>query len=370
MPDVLAPARAVAPRLAPVPIPARYRWLAFRRAALPVLVFLASLGAVALLWGNASGHAFVAEADADRVELGATVTAEIDSLAVGLNQSVEAGQLIATLRTTRPDVAAATLAALRAETLALEKSLAPALEPQRVAADVARLQLDWHRERVSLAALHSQAELATSDLRRLEALHAQQLVSTESYETAKNLHARLTHQLAAQRTLVSTVEPAATQLAVPLATSQQSLAAALRAQHEKLRAAELQLAPTPLVAPFGGVVALLHRRSGETVAAGQPVVTLVAGRPTRLTAFIRQPLSARLRTGATVEVRLRRTERIRLRTRIVSVGHALEPIPSHHLATQSPRLEIGLRVELALPSGLQLHPGELVDVAWSAPEKS
>jgi multidrug resistance efflux pump len=365
---VIAPpptSRPGAPVRRPVTTPWRYRWRDFRTGLLPGLLFVGCVLGIAQLWPySAAAPTLVAEAEAPRLEVGALHAGRLASLNVALLQPVKAGEILGLVSVATPEVAAASLAVIRAELEFLRTSLAPAAGPQRVALDFSRLQLDWMRERVSLASLRVQLQQADADLRRASALHERQLMSDEGFDAARLLHQRLTAQLGEQSALVEQLAPAAGQPALPASTFAETLTAGLRVQEEKLRLAELQLHPVPLVAPIDGVVTGLHRQEGESVAAGQAILTLVAPQPSHLVGYLRQPLSLQPRIDLPVEIRTRSAARRSAPATIIGVGHALEPIPSTVLSlfNRGGNPELGLRVHVSLPPHLPLHPGEQVDV--------
>jgi multidrug resistance efflux pump len=356
--------------LPPIPIPAARRWAAFRTERLPSIVFALGVLGVAFLWNqSASAPTLIAEAEIVRTEVRAVQPGTLASLDVALLQPVTAGQVIGHVRAATPEVTAATLAIIRAEIELLRSNLEPVLPAQRVALDAARLQLDWMRERVTLASLRVQLAQAEADLTRLTPLHAQNLVSAEVFDNAKSNRANLAAQLTEQEKLVTTLAPAAGNLAAQNAGASprspaETLAAALKVEDEKLRLAEAQLGPVNLVAPISGIVLLVHRRAGEMIATGEPVITVAATESVRLVGFLRQPLPVNPTPGAKAEIRTRTLAREIGTATVLETGRVLEPVSPTLLAlvnrTASP--ELGLRVHLSIPPELKLRPGEQVDV--------
>jgi pyruvate/2-oxoglutarate dehydrogenase complex dihydrolipoamide acyltransferase (E2) component len=130
--------------------------------------------------------------------------------------------------------------------------------------------------------------------------------------------------------------------------------------------------PVELLAPFDGVVSVVHRWSGETVQAGEPILTVSQEKPSRVVAFIRQPLQVDARPGMKVEVRSRaRTREIGV-GEVIRVGAQLEPIfpsmlPRNGASSPSggdgrASVENGLPILVSLPANLPLLPGEVVDL--------
>ena len=149
-------------------------------------------------------------------------------------------------------------------------------------------------------------------------------------------------------------------------STESALAAAIKVEEAKLKLMEEQLKPVPLVSPIAGIVSLVLRRSGETVVAGEPILRITATRPDRIRGFIRQPLLFEPKVGMMVEVRTRGDSRKTAQAKITNVGTAMEPltpslISAMHLPP-APVPEPGLRIEIAMPAGLNLRPGEFVDV--------
>ena len=134
-------------------------------------------------------------------------------------------------------------------------------------------------------------------------------------------------------------------------------------QDEKLRLTEAQLNPSILKAPMDGIVSKVLRRSGETVLAGDPIITLSAPRAQRIIGFMRQPLPFEPKVGDPVKVYTRRPHRQVADARIQQVGVQMELVTAPmRIRGFGTAMERGLPVLLNLPAGLEVHPGELVDL--------
>ncbi len=358
-----------APR--PIPMPPAQRWRELRQRHLPWVVFGGGVWAAVLLWAHAvAPAAFVAEVEVVQADVRCPQAGRLRDLPVAVLQTVSEGMVLGYLDPVEPAVREHSLGALRAEIEYLRTSLEPVVGQQRAELAADRLQLDWMRERVGLAALRAQSLEAADQLARVEQLYRQRLATEASYLTARHLHEGLEAQLAEQAQLVERLQPAIARAAAPADAGvaprpQAALAAAIQVQEEKLRLVEAQLAPIPLRAPFAGIVAQLHHRSGETLLAGDAVVALAAPQPARLVGFLRQPLNFEPRVGMRVELRTRTSQRQVGYAVIEQVGSLLEPIPPSLLAaTNRPpgTLEKGLRVLIGLPAGFPVRPGEWVEV--------
>jgi hypothetical protein len=112
-----------------------------------------------------------------------------------------------------------------------------------------------------------------------------------------------------------------------------------------------------------GVVHKIYHRSGETIVAGDPIVTLTASRAQRIIGYLRQPLPFEPKSGDPVKVYTRRPHRQVATTQILQVGVQMELVTAPmRIRGYGTAMERGLPVLLSLPPGLEVHPGELVDL--------
>ena len=112
-----------------------------------------------------------------------------------------------------------------------------------------------------------------------------------------------------------------------------------------------------------GMVVKIYHRSGETIVAGDPIITLTAPRPQRIIGYLRQPLPFEPKVGDAVKIYTRRPHRQVATTKILQVGAQMELVTAPmRLRGFSTAMERGLPVLLSLPPGLEVHPGELVDL--------
>ena len=349
-------------RLTPIPTPPAQLLRQLRLQYLPVVVFVAGLMAAAVIWTRwVAPPTMVGEAEAVRTELRSAKAGTVVELAVDVLQPVTAGQILGRVVLNEPQVLEASLAVIRAEMEVLRSSTSLTIE---------QLRLDWMNKRVQLVALQGQLQQAEATLARVATLHRNKLATDEQYEEARNTRDALVAQAKAQAELIARLEPeirteGPTDRAIPIAA--EGLRATLKQKEEQLRLIEAQLSPLPLRAPIDGVVTLLYRRSGETVASGEPILQITASRPERIMGFLRQPVAMEPKSGMTVEVRTRTFPRKVGTTSITHVGNQLEPIAPTLLAAMRLPVstiptEFGLRVHIKPPEGLALRPGEHVDL--------
>lgn len=365
-----------------IPTSPAQRWRQTRRQVLPLAMFLGGITAIAFIWrGWVAPPSFVAEAENVIAEVRAPQAGWLAEVRVDALQRVATDEVLGHVVIADPKIVEASLAVIRAEVAFMLTTAEPAKDQQRVALDRERLQLAWMQQRVELASLRVRAQRAEADLARGAALQAKQLLNEQSFDEIRARRDELAAQLGEQERLVARLAPAlgatenasasadgkhgggAGSAASPLLSAAEALRAGMKVQEEKLRLAEAQLAPVPLRAPRAGIVSGVLRRSGEVVAAGEPVVQIAAEQSERLVGFVRAPLAFEPRPGDRVELRARGYERRSGLATITHVGTALEPLPAAALAAM--RLpatgDLGLRVHLSRPEGLALRPGEPVD---------
>lgn len=358
-------------RLTPIPAPRAQLWKELRLQYLPVVVFVAGVIAAGFIWIRwVAPPTLVGEVEAVRTEVRAAVSGALDGLDVDVMQPVKAGQTIGNV-IMNPRILEASIAVIRAEIELMRTTLDPVAGQQRIAVDLERLQLDWLTKRVELVTLQGRLHQAEATLARMTVMHQGQLVTDEQFEEARNTRNSLKAQVDAQTDLIRQLEPGMRNLYAggpsAVAPASQGLAAAIRQKEEELRLVEAQLGPVPLVAPIDGVITHVFRRSGETVAAGEVIVQVSATRAERIIGYLRQPLPAEPKPGATVEVRTRSIQRRIGTATVTQVGQQLEPVSATLLAamrlpvTATPT-ELGLRIHVSAPPELALRPGEQVDL--------
>ncbi|MSU22955.1 MAG: HlyD family efflux transporter periplasmic adaptor subunit [Opitutus sp.] len=358
--------------LGPIPTPPAQRWREVRLLYLPRAVFVLGVIVVAILWSRSvTPSAIVAEAEIIQAEVRSAQAGTVASLSVAMLQAVRAGEVVGQVVAANPRILDATLSVIRAEVGMLSASMAGATDKQRMAIEFERLQIESMDHRIELAGLQVRLQQAEADFGRAGALHRAGLITQENFEQLKANRDALAAQAGEQSRMVAHLEPIIKNYASPDALAaglspDTALAAAIKVQEAKLQLAEAQLTPMPLVAPIDGVVSEVLRRAGESVMAGEAVLRIHATKSLKLTGFLRQPLLIEPKAGMTAEIRTRTSLRQVATTKITEVGAAMEPISPSLIAAlrlpTSPMPEHALRIQLAMPAGITLRPGEHVDV--------
>jgi HlyD family secretion protein len=235
-----------------------------KRRRVVVLVLVLAAGAAGL-WFWLGGD------DGDRDAITASGTVEATDAQLGFRAG---GRIVAVGPREGDEVAAGQ------ELAALDRAEAEARRDQARAAvagaeaRLAELESGFRAEEVAAAAAAADAArerlaAAARDLERARLLLDGGAISPEEYDRAELARDVAASQLeqAEQQALLLRRGPRAEQVAAARARLEEARAA--------LAAAEAALADHAIAAPFSGVVTVRHRRPGEVVAAGAPVLTLL-----------------------------------------------------------------------------------------------
>ena len=363
-----------------IPTPPAQRWRDFRLHGLPLFGFALVAGSIFFLWNHTlAPGTFTGEVEVVQENVASSRPGQLVDLSVDQFQPVKAGDVIARVITTDPKVIEASLAVIRAEVELLRTGMDPVLNQHRDAVNYQQLRLSWLSQRVDLAAARVRLQFADSELQRVAKLFEEKIVplgipqgnnqnGVIGYEVALRDRDALHTEVEERAKLVDELEQKLQDLKVPdhwanpQATSP-AILAAIAVQDEKLRLTEAQLSPSTLKSHMEGVVHKIYHRNGESIVAGEPIITLTSSRAQRIIGYLRQPLPFEPKSGDPVKVYTRRPKRQVGTTRILQVGVQMELVTAPmRLRGYSTAMERGLPVLMSLPPGLEVHPGELVDL--------
>lgn len=114
-----------------------------------------------------------------------------------------------------------------------------------------------------------------------------------------------------------------------------------------------------LVSPFDGVVSMIQRGPGETVLAGEPILTVAAKEPVEVVAYTSEMFADSVEER--MSVRVMKKSGAAQDSQIIEVGPTVEQTPAR--MWQNPNIpEWGRPILIKAPPGLDLTPGELVGV--------
>jgi multidrug resistance efflux pump len=360
-----------------IKIPPALLWREIRIRVVPVLTFVASLVATIVLWRQqAPATTLLGEAEATTARVVTAKQGIVAHLNLHRWDTVNAGQALGEIITTEPEMVRASLAVIQAEMDLIRSSFSPDLDAQRLAISSDRLRLDWMEQRVSLAAAKAQLQLAENNMRRAEQLFQQKVVSQQTLEEARTARDQIRVEIDERQSLISAQEkslqslqpstPAIAGAPAPNAALLE-LQASIKVQEEKLKLTEMQLSPSILRAPIDGTVTTLHRHNGESVAAGETIVTIQSTTPDRIVAYLRQPFPLQPVPGMPVEIRTRAYRREIAASSVERVGTHWEEVSAPLRSPgQDTAKELGLPILITRPPGLRLAPGELVELRLKA----
>jgi len=146
-----------------------------------------------------------------------------------------------------------------------------------------------------------------------------------------------------------------------LASEAESLRRALARQQLRIDQLVLEESMLVLRSPQDGVVCELLRGAGETIRAGETILTVTTSRPTEVVAYATEEQVGGLHTNMVVRVSstIRGHSKSRVATRILAIGPAIRRLPAR--MWRSPSIpEWGWPVRIALPSELGIRSGERV----------
>lgn len=349
--------------LPPIPSPPSHHWRQIRVRVLPPIAFLAVLGVTVWLWAlNQATPLVFGTAEGPVADVASPQAGRLVELKVEPYQEVRAGEIIATVDPVNPEVLSNTLAVIRAE---MEAIRADAGYDAGDRVRYAQYQMDWLLQRADLVELRAQHRFAESEFQRLSKLVKENVASQTDYEIAKRDLEQSKTLLDERAAAVEQTGKTLRELAPEnLNTETPAVRAAIAVAEEQLRLAEAQLRPLALIAPISGRVSCVYRPAGSTVAASEPIVTIADPKVDRIVAFLGQPFGVEPRVGMEVVVRSRGHHRAVARSHITHVGPRVELFTAPlRIRGMGAAQERGLPFIVSVPTGMNLRPGELVDIS-------
>jgi len=375
-----------------IQVPWRTRWQLFRHRVLPVLGFLVTLLIAGRLWiHQGSLPNAVGRVEAERVNIAAAFDGKLmllEDLPGGRFKPfdlVQKGQILARLDD----------AALQAELVAVGKD-AEALRSQLAAAQV---EAEWEHDDRQLDLLGEASALAYQIERyRLQVLDQQAQVE-EARLQLQQLDVQIDMLQRAQASGIGTLENGRVYKAnrAVLEKLLDSRISALRQAEANLAAAEKRRRELPTLAepdfnvliapirnsieaaqarvaqvraqmdalvirsPIDGMIRAVHAHPGQGVRAGEWILTVAANEADSIIGYVPQRNRFRPVEGMSAGVRLRMPGSPMLTTTVQRVAPQSETMPVE-LAKDPQTPQLALPVRLAVPRGLNVRPGEVVDI--------
>jgi multidrug resistance efflux pump len=354
-----------------IPIPLKQRMNSLRMKVVPLFVFAAAAIMAALLWKDAVSPAMlVGEVATTQSSLSSPITASVQRLHVTRLQLVKAGDVLTELVPADPrqalDLLQNELTLLRAQTDAQNSQRDAASAQRRETMDYERLRVDLMTEKVALVKAQtaaSQAQIAydvaknltkddaASSKRYLEEAQLAKTATDTELSERKGLVDELTQRLAELQKGIS----------APIPSSDSARQKAMLEFEKELQRLQTGSTTVELRAPMDGMVTSVLRRQGENVVAGDPIIVITATKAEKIVGYLRQPFPLEPEVGMEVEIRTNNRARSTATAQLTGVGLHFEPILNTALHP-APTPEVGLPLEVSIPTSLKLRPGELVSL--------
>jgi multidrug resistance efflux pump len=369
----------------------RQRGRQFRQNVLPALTFSACVVCTAWLWQrNGAAPAVIGEVEAVR----ANVVAGADGILLPRPQGpwtlfdrVEANQILARVddRLVQAQLEASRrqLAQLRAQLGATSAEAELAESVRRITHRREAVRLAWELQTRRLALLDrvTTIEADRIEMRRLtmrleylEPLLKEQAVSELDVldtklmrDTVDQRIKKAEQALAESRKQLDQANARLQAFPEHVATEVDRLIAPVREQITVQEALvdqlKIQIKLLEIRAPFSGTVTAIFLWPGQTIKAGDPIVTVAAEEGRYVVGYVRDDQRFRPEVGMPIDVRTRTQKPVGYTSHVERVGPQVELVAQHllRLPTQP---EWGIPVRIAMPAAADLRPGELVEIRF------
>lgn len=349
-------------KLPPIPTPASQRWREFRIQFLPLVVFALVLIGIVYLWRNyVQPVGVIGFAETNVVSVTSLRDGLVSDLFVERFQNVTAGQPIAVVVDTDPDLIKAQIASAQADIRMMQARTK--IDIDRTTQSYQQFRQDLYKQRLDQATDQVEWINASNQFQRADVLRKEGSVSPADLDAAR----------AKRDAYAAAIEERGLQI-IDLQKSLEELAESHKmgaagavdpfvdAVEKKTRELELMLKPTTLNAPISGMVSLVHHVAGERIRRGTPIISISDPETHRIIGYIRQPITNVPSTNDTVLITTSTQPRQSGTGQIVRVGAALEPINPALLSPETKRMEVGLPIVVTVPKGIRLLPGEYVSL--------
>lgn len=362
---------------APIPIPFSQRLNALRVRFAPVLMFVVCAIIAGKLWQESVAPGSMnGEVVAARSSVNSPAIAYIQSMKVSRFQAVKAGEVLALLAPTDPrralDLMQGELEMLRMRVSANYSEQDALIAQRRQVFDYEQLRLDLMMQKILLVTATSLARKAAADLEVATSLSGASAGTQRLIQDARMAKDAADSEVKARKELVDALASRVEELSQSAKSNDEQTGTWRKTANDlEKRISTLNAEHTniTLTAPIDGTVTAVLRRTGENVVAGEPLVIITATKPETIVGYMRQPMPFEPEVGQSVEVRTVNRSRAKAAAVVTRIGSAFEPIvnPALH---PLPTPEAGLPVEVSIPDGLRLRPGEIVSLVLQSGGKS
>jgi multidrug resistance efflux pump len=355
-----------------VPTPASVRWREFRIGVLPLLMFGVGAVVAVLCWkqvGTSTGISGMGEGI--RSTVSTPFPARLQRLLVEPYQMVNAGDPVAVIIPNDPRME---MDLLQTEMTLARLQVQPTIAEEN-AMNFEQIRVDLLRTKAELAVAKVNLERLENQVRRSEPLFKEKLVSEDLYDLALKTRDMYAVEVFEKSNAVAQIERRVGELqtlGLPQANATNSLLAATVSRLRGLQAAAItNWGPITLRAPISGMVTFISRRDGECAIEGEPILYLSSPTSDRIVGYLRQPYPMQPEIGLDVVMTTREREPRKFTGKITEIGAQVEVI-TNALAFVKPGtlVDAGLPIIVSIPRGVNLRPGEIVDLSFRKPRSS
>ncbi len=349
----------------PIPVPPAQRWREFRIRLLPAVVFALALAAIALLWRLVVVPVgLTGEVAATQYQVRSLADGSLEELSVEPFAWVKKGDIIGLLI---PGAATSLSVDMGVEVSAFELDrLRTGMSVNRNLLELSTLELQRQKVFSDLQVAKSELNIRKAEFDRNKELLAKNLQSKEAHDVSASLYAQASTTVEQFKLQLEGYE---TQLkgfkeGQKLLEIRGQSDAVDKAIESKTNAMRFAARPLQLVAPADGMVSSIAFRAGETVRAGESVVTITSTNSTYIVGYIRQPIARLPKVDDQVKVRTRNFPRAAGTAKVLKVSGLYSFMNPAMVSPEGNRQEKAISFMISMPSGLPLHPGEFVDLSF------
>jgi multidrug resistance efflux pump len=354
-----------------IKVPPAQIWREFRMRYLPIGTFVVMLGAATLLWKQTVvGPTMVGEVESIQTAIVTPEAGYITNLLVRPMQMVKAGDPIAEVISTDVRAASSEVQDWRSRIALSQLEINSMVDRERIAFDYQALSMNTLRFKADLMAERARIPLLEAAYERAKAGWEARVVPYNDYQVAALDRDAAKARVFEYERLVKESEQrlaeAKTTANVFTNIGSATLPEAIRSmQEDRKRMATARQEPMVLRASIDGTVGAILRRTGENVAAGEPLCYIHSTSGDRIITYIRQGTSVEPKKGMPVKIRCRTRAREEAIGHIEEVGHRFEAITNQALMRPGILFELGMPVGVNMPASLRsiLRPGEVVDLS-------
>jgi HlyD family secretion protein len=327
----------------------------------PVLVFAAALYAFyhlphGVTLGSATFRGF---AESISINVGPIQPGRVESIEVAVGKHVKTGDVIARMST-------GLLQAKRDRAQAeLERSQATVeAELRDQDAAVTRAELLVLRTRTNERENRAELEQLSTQMKRLDGLASQRMIPVIEAEDRARAQRALAARVQAYNSAIQQGKAGLDGHGKRVDSHDEAVQAlvapsriAVRAQQAVLQEIDIQVDECTVRSPADGIVSLVVHQKGEVIPSGEPIVTIVTGRPGVIVASVPERIASSLAPGDPATLRRRLLMSPAMHGKVLEVSPEVDESPVR--ARPSPGIPVwGRRVAIQLDKPEKLLHGE------------